>query len=177
MKTQEFVKRLKEISLTPEELEESGYTGIHFDAIWNEYNINYEENTNDNNIPEVLKLIKYNKNNKALALHDVSFRNTIEENSEYYIIGEIDIYLLIIRKKNGLICALDITEDLEPIFECALDSEKFLDALFVAMEYYIMKFRKIIVRNEINNEYYRKRCSEVAGGSLFYPFYKYVFIR
>lgn len=175
MKAQLFAIKLKEISPTKEFLNSLGFTGIHNDVMWNSFNlmerVEFEELGD-----ELLNLIS-NYKMEISIIQGVKFSKSIVEKESYYIVGEFDVYQIILDKRSKVISALDLTDELEHAFDIAKDSTHFLGALFLSMQYFSKKLNNKSQRNPENKALYRKQCSEAAGGSEFSFFYENLLIK
>jgi hypothetical protein len=121
-------------------------------------------------------------------LTDITFFNAYEKTflrkEFYYVFGDFDrmpICLNIVTKE---IVMLD--EQNNTVISCAVDSKSFLDVIIESAKSYIAYITDMDIDIELMNDDESKydddnillaqKCSEIAGGIKYFPFYKLMFI-
>lgn len=173
MKASEFVKAIIGLKPKVEDFEEKNIPKELRQHWINEFEINEVDNQKFDN--EIMNLIS-NYNVESLKINDITFDSDYQENDEYVFIGwdalpnRIAIY-----KSNGKIVSY-YSECDRIDFACAINAEKFLDAL-----YEVMKFSKEKMLNLYSEERRDERSAEIAyiaalkaGGEEYEDYYKSV---
>lgn len=104
---------------------------------------------------------------------DVGFAEEVLGDDDYYEVGVFEEKYLVIDRKSGEVRVEDDDEEGTIIYSCAETSEKFLDALWVAVRYFSMQLNEKLKETDLESrELKARQCAEVAGGEQYFPFYQ-----
>jgi hypothetical protein len=173
MNEDEFVKQL---SLTAPVREDFKYFNVSDDYIQNfikKYKCILRKNSkiilNSNSILQLLT--KYDCSNVEISA--ISFLHEPIEYVGYYQIGIVDIDILAINKISLGIEVLDHDNTDYVIWECASNSDRFLESLLLCAKCLMENFKKP-PEYENSSELLKcvNKCSNIAGGDEYSDFYK-----
>lgn len=103
---------------------------------------------------------------------DVSFAEEVLGDDESYEVGMFEEKFIVIDRKSGEVHIEDDDEG-TIVFACASNSEKFLDALWVAVRYFSLQLDKNLKDTDLEScQIKAKQCAEVAGDESYIPFYE-----
>lgn len=104
---------------------------------------------------------------------DIGFAEEVLGDEDYYEVGMFEEKYLVIDRESGEVRVEDDDEDGTIVFSCAETSEKFLDALWVAVRYFSLQLNESLKETDIEScELKAKQCADVAGSQDYFPFYQ-----
>lgn len=104
---------------------------------------------------------------------DIGFTDEVLGDEEYYEVGIFEEKFLVIDRRTGEVRVEDDDDEGTIIFTCAETSEKFLDALWVAVRYFSTQLNEKLKETDLEScELKAKQCAEVAGSEDYFPFYQ-----
>ena len=104
---------------------------------------------------------------------DIGFAEEVLGDDDYYEIGMFEEKFIVIDRASGEVRIEDDDEEGTIIFSCANSSEKFLDALWVAVRYFSLQLNESLKETDLESRELKARhCAEVAGGENYFPFYQ-----
>jgi hypothetical protein len=104
---------------------------------------------------------------------DIGFAEEVLGDDDYYEIGMFEEKFIVIDRASGEVRIEDDDEEGTIIFSCANSSEKFLDALWVAVRYFSLQLNESLKETDLESrELKARQCAEVAGGENYFPFYQ-----
>lgn len=104
---------------------------------------------------------------------DIGFAEEVLGDEEYYEVGMFEEKYIVIDRKSGEVRVEDDDDEGTIIFSCAETSEKFLDALWVAVRYFSLQLNEKLKDTDLESrELKAQQCAEVAGGEQYFPFYQ-----
>jgi hypothetical protein len=104
---------------------------------------------------------------------DIAFAEEVLGDEESYELGMFEEKFLIIDRNSGRVYVEDDDEEGSVVFTCADSSEKFIDALWVAVRYFSFQMNEKLKDSDIEScEIKAKQCAEVAGNEEYIPFYQ-----
>lgn len=151
MKAQEFIANLK--TLTPP--------------------INVEKFDDAENFNDELVNLVMNYDISEVDFGDIGFANEVLGDEESYEVGMFEEKFIIIDRKSGEVRIEDDDDEGTIIFSCAESSEKFIDALWIAVKYFSKQLNEELTETWLDEcEAVAKQCAEVAGSEDYFPFYQ-----
>lgn len=176
MKAHEFVLELLRVSPSKEDYLAFGFSEGLATELSKEYN--FTPSINEAIIlggtpkDEMISLLN-SYNVDAVQIGLVSFLSRPEESKEFIYLGRVELDVLALNKTNFEIVVLDHDDLTWIIWPCAASSERFLDALLTFASFLSYKVKNKIAkdRDEVAHEC-ALLCSEKAGGSKYFDFYK-----
>lgn len=174
MTTEKFVKSISSLKPIKDELEGIKYPSGLINTWLNEFDIIEIFNKYNGDNPIISLISNYDVS--SLKINDITFDSNYFDDGEHFCFGwDATGDRIAIYKPNGKIIAYDVYGD-RITFECAENSEKFLDALVE-----IMKFVREKILNNYDEKARDKRSKEVAyiaslkaGGAEYEDYYKSV---
>ncbi|HEX4372708.1 MAG TPA: hypothetical protein VHZ50_05315 [Puia sp.] len=169
-----FAKELKQSAPSFEQLSARNLSSEFIDDFIKSYNCILKTHIN-------LKVISNDSMINLILLYDcskieigiVTFVHEIIEMSDYYQIGNVEQDVLIINKISHQVEVLDYTNKNHTIWQCASNSDNFLQAILICAKY---STARIIDPVLVENKKYTKEavhlCFEKAGGIDYIDFYK-----
>ncbi|MFB6455602.1 hypothetical protein ACE38W_10060 [Chitinophaga sp. Hz27] len=122
----------------------------------------------DNVIIDLLN--KYDLSKVEIGM--VVFSKTVTEDDSYFYIGTVEVDLLVINKKSGIIQVLEYDQPNHTLWDCANNSVAFLQALLVCNGYFWECLLDDVVYNDdLKRAATVERCAHIAGGDAYYDFY------
>lgn len=104
---------------------------------------------------------------------DIGFAEEVLGDDDYYEVGMFEEKYLVIDRKSGEVRVEDDDEEGTIIYSCAETSEKFLDALWVAVRYFSLQLNEKLKETDLESrELKARQCAEVAGSEDYFPFYQ-----
>jgi hypothetical protein len=106
---------------------------------------------------------------------DVSFSEEAFEDETTFEVGMYEEKYIIVDRRNGEVRVEKDDEDGTIVFSCAASSEKFLDALWLAIQYFAAKLNEQILHDDDLDKCENKayQCAEAAGDKNdYFPFYQ-----
>lgn len=104
---------------------------------------------------------------------DIGFADEVLGDDDYYEVGMFEEKYLVIDRQSGEVRVEADDEDGTIVYSCAETSEKFLDALWVAVRYFSVQLNEKLKETDLESrELKAKQCSEVAGSEDYFPFYQ-----
>ncbi len=173
MNAKEFVKRITDLRPNGDELNTYDFLNGIFSADFKEFVIEEKSGVVDED--PIITLVK-SYDLSSLDINNITLDNDYFDDGEYFCFGwDATGDRIAIYKSNGRIVAYDVYGD-RITFQCAENSEKFLEALVE-----IMKFYKEKGLNDYDEETVDNRSKEVAyiaalkaGGEEYEDYYKSV---
>lgn len=170
METEEFVQKLKESAPDRETYLGRGLSEEFINERIESFNCKIRKSSSSYHDP-LLKLIDCYEANK-IQIGNIDFSKNIEETSNYYIIGELEVDWLVIDKKTEIVKVVEkhIYHDM---WDCAANSSAFLEALLEASNFFI--------KSSLDDDLYNNQevtcavaevCGSIAGGDKYSDFYK-----
>lgn len=102
----------------------------------------------------------------------ISFLSKVNENSEYYIVGNVEADILAVSKVTLEVVVLDHDDESWVIWPCAQNSDFFFDAVFEFAKSISNQVKdRSSIRHEMN-AYLISICTEKAGGGKYEAFYE-----
>lgn len=103
----------------------------------------------------------------------VSFENQVIENRDYYLIGHVELDLLILNKISLQIEVRDHDSPGHVLWACALNGTRFLDALLLCADLFSSRMKDLSSDEDVELTLKRvKLCADAAGGVEYIKFYK-----
>jgi hypothetical protein len=170
MTTEEFVKRLKSLTPKREDFVNRGLSENYIQSLIDRYSCELKKDNSTYDDP-LLRLVDSYKADK-LMIGGINFGERIEETDDYYIVGEIEIDLLVVSKKSGLVKVVesDIYFDM---WDCADNGSKFLDSILEAEKFFIKRSQNDdLYNNRSATDSVADACSHSAGGDRYLNFYR-----
>jgi hypothetical protein len=150
MKAEEFVEKLK--TLNPPILVEKYDDSEDFDD-------------------ELVNLVM-NYDMSDVDFGDIGFAEEVLGDDDTYEVGMFEEKFIVIDRSTGEVRIERDDDDGTIVFSCAENSEKFLDALWVAVRYFSTQLNEKLKDTDLEScELKAKQCSEVAGSDDYVPFY------
>lgn len=104
---------------------------------------------------------------------DIGFAEEVLGDDESYEVGMFEEKFIVIDRESGEVRIEDDDDEGTIIFSCAENSEKFLDALWVAVRYFSLQLNENLKETDFEScELKAKQCAEVAGSENYFPFYQ-----
>jgi hypothetical protein len=104
---------------------------------------------------------------------DIGFAEEVLGDDDYYEVGMFEEKYIVIDRRSGEVRVEDDDEEGTIIFSCAENSEKFLDALWVAVRYFSTQLNEKLKDDDLESRHLKaEQCAEVAGGAKYFPFYQ-----
>ena len=104
---------------------------------------------------------------------DIGFAEEVLGDDDYYEVGMFEEKFIVIDRKTGEVRVEDDDEEGTIIFSCAETSEKFLDALWVAVRYFSTQLNEKLKDDDLESrELKAQQCADVAGGEQYFAFYQ-----
>jgi hypothetical protein len=129
-----------------------------------EFKLAYEDN--------LLELVA-NYNVSHLEIGMVTLKNQVDEDEDYYYVGNVEVDHLVKNKQSGIIEVLEFDQPSNVLWSCASNGALFLDALLVCESYLTRRtFDKDLLENEKVRAAIISECSEKAGGYDYIEFYE-----
>jgi len=173
MNTIQFVERLRQIPTLEriELLKELELPQEFIDEYTSSYRFEKKEVVTEKDEP-ILDLVT-NFNGQTVKIGMITFDIELYETSRYYIFGRFEMDLLAIDKKTKEVVMLDYEAIDHVIYNCAKNSNLFLDSIFYAAEF----MEKLPYDDDLANNQSEicktvNLCAEKAGGSPYINFYK-----
>jgi hypothetical protein len=103
---------------------------------------------------------------------DIGFAEEVLGDDDTFEVGMFEEKFLVIDRKSGVVRVENDDDEPIIIFTCAETSEKFIDALWVAVRYFSIQLNENLRETDIEHgEEKAMQCAEVAGSKDYYPFY------
>lgn len=169
MKSDSFVKRLKELAPSSNDLVKLGVSEKFILDFINSFNCKIK-NIGFHHDNEMIELVmKYDVTKLEIGM--ITFFDSVAENENYYFVGKFEQDYLCLKKKTGEIVVVDNYDKNREIYKCANFASNFLDAILLSAAF--LTERLLEVTNENDSELNSiKRISLLAGGSEYENFYK-----
>lgn len=104
---------------------------------------------------------------------DVSFAEEVLGDDDHYEVGIFEEKFIVIDRQSGRVQIEDNEDEGTIVFTCASSSEKFLDALWVAVRYFSLQLDKNLKDTDLEScQIKAKQCAEVAGDESYITFYE-----
>lgn len=104
---------------------------------------------------------------------DIGFAQEVLGDEETYEVGMFEEKFIIIDRKTGEVRIEDDDDEGTIIFSCAESSEKFIDALWLSVQYFSKQLNEGLNETRLDeSEAKAKECAEVAGSQDYFPFYQ-----
>ena len=104
---------------------------------------------------------------------DVSFAEEVLGGEESYEVGMFEEEFIVINRENGSVYIEEDDEEGTILFTCASSSERFLDALWVAVRYFSLQLDQNLKDTDLESCLHKaKQCADVAGDESYIPFYE-----
>lgn len=173
MKAEEFVQKLAELAPSVEQLISMGITRIDTERQSYFALKKLGKSDSESKYTDELFRLANDFNLENVEIASITFFKDIKEFRNFYIFGKADLDLLSLNKDNGEIVTLDYTAECSIMYECALDGNKFLDALSEAAKYFELCGRDDSVYEDNNfAKSEALRFANLAGNpERYYPFY------
>jgi hypothetical protein len=170
MKAEEFVLKLEDNAPTVNEYLSVGYSEKLAKEVSESFYCPRKKN-NSVYIDELLRLIdSYNIKNFEAA--SVIFNENIIEEPDFYLVGEVEADWLIVDKITGIVRVVELYST-QPLWPCAANGNKFLDAL---LEIKLFIKKTSLDKNWIEDQNIlcaiSEQCGNIAGGEQYIEFYK-----
>ncbi len=104
---------------------------------------------------------------------DIGFADEVLGDEETYEVGMFEEKFIVIDRQTGAVRIEDDDEAGTIIFSCAETSEKFIDALWIAVQYFSSQLNEGLTTTRLDeSEAVAQQCAEVAGSEDYFPFYQ-----
>ena len=104
---------------------------------------------------------------------DIGFAEEVLGDEEYYEVGMFEEKFIVIDRKTGEVRIEDDDEQGTIVFSCAQTSERFIDALWLVVQFFAKHLNENLKETDIDEaEAKAKECAEVAGSQDYFPFYQ-----
>jgi hypothetical protein len=104
---------------------------------------------------------------------DIGFADEVLGDEKYYEVGMFEEKYIVIDRGTGEVRIEDDDEEGTIIFSCAQSSEKFIDALWLAVEFFSKHLNEDLQETIIDEaEAKALECAEAAGSQDYFPFYQ-----
>lgn len=104
---------------------------------------------------------------------DIGFAEEVLGDDDSYEVGMFEEKFIVIDRKSGEVRIEKDDDEGTIVFSCAQNSEKFLDALWIAVQFFSQHLNEGLTETDIDDCLQKaKECSEVAGSEDYYPFYE-----
>ncbi|MEK7725035.1 MAG: hypothetical protein AAB336_11830 [Acidobacteriota bacterium] len=104
---------------------------------------------------------------------DIGFADEVLGDDDYYEVGMFEEKYLVIDRQSGEVRVEADDEEGTIVYSCAETSEKFLDALWVAVRYFSVQLNEKLKDTDLESrELKAQQCAEVAGSEDYFPFYQ-----
>lgn len=104
---------------------------------------------------------------------DIGFAEEVLGDEDYYEVGMFEEKFIVIDRESGEVRIEKDDDDGTIVFSCAESSEKFLDALWVAVRYFSTQLNEKLKETDLEScELKAQQCAEVAGSQDYFPFYQ-----
>jgi len=174
MHIEDFVEKLKLLAPSKDSLKKRNLPDDFINRFIQSYHcdaksrINLDFYSND----VILKLLQYYDCSKV-EIGIVTFASEINEEENFYQIGNVEQDILALNKTLLSIEVLDYANTNYIIWKCASSSSNFLDALLLCTEFFTLRVIDFSLGDD--NKYLLERvnlCTEKAGGNQYRDFYK-----
>ena len=176
MNSKDFVFELNSLSPSKEEFALLGYDTNMIDTRLKSYECTKYISPIDRSFDlfddSILTLLSsYNCSN--IEIGQISFNREIIETKNYYIIGIMEIDLLILNKITLEIQIIDYVDHDNVMYNCASNSASFLSAILLCAEFFSKRVKNPKLAMDIDfTAKYLLFCVEKAGGEKYSKFYK-----
>ena len=104
---------------------------------------------------------------------DIGFAEEVLGDDDTYEVGMFEEKFIVIDRQSGEVRIEKDDDDGTIIYSCAETSERFLDALWVAVRYFSLQLDEKLKDSDLETSQLKARqCAEVAGSDDYYPFYE-----
>ena len=104
---------------------------------------------------------------------DIGFAEEVLGDDDTYEVGMFEEKFIVIDRSTGEVRIEKDDDDGTILYSCAETSEKFLDALWVAVRFFSFQLNENLKDSDLESrELKAKQCAEVAGSLDYYPFYE-----
>lgn len=104
---------------------------------------------------------------------DIGFAKEVLGDEKYYEVGMFEEKYIVIDRGTGEVRIEDDDEEGTIIFSCAESSEKFIDALWLAVQFFSNELNEGLKETLIDDaETKAEECAEAAGSQDYFPFYQ-----
>jgi hypothetical protein len=135
--------------------------------------IEVEKYEDQENFEDELVNLVMNYDLSDVEFGDIGFAEEVLGDEEFYEVGMFEEKFIVIDRKTGEVRIEDDDDEGTIIFSCAQTSEKFIDALWLAVQYFSKQLTEEIKETDLDYcEAQAKICAEVAGSSDYFPFYQ-----
>jgi hypothetical protein len=108
-----------------------------------------------------------------IYLGDIHFGEEAYEDETTFEVGMFEEKFLIVDKETGEVRVEDDDEEGTIMFSCAASSEKFLDAVWIGIQYLSRKVNETLKDTDVETCYQKAmECAEAAGSEDYFPFYQ-----
>ena len=103
---------------------------------------------------------------------DIGFAEEVLGDDDTYEVGMFEEKFIVIDRKTGVVRVEEDDDDGTIVFSCAETSEKFLDALWIAVRYFSAQLNEGLKDTDLEKgELKAQQCAEVAGSEEYIAFY------
>lgn len=135
--------------------------------------INVEKYEDAEPLGDELVALVVNYDVANIYLGDIRFGEEAYEDEETFEVGQFEEKFLIIDRESGEVRVEDDDDEGTVMYSCAESSEKFLDALWSAVQYLSFKLNQPPKESDLETCRGRAlECAEIAGSEDYYPFYQ-----
>lgn len=104
---------------------------------------------------------------------DIGFAQEVLGDEEYYEVGMFEEKYIVIDRRTGEVRIEDDDDEGTIVFSCAESSEKFIDALWLAVQFFAKELNEGLKENVIEKaETKAQECAKTAGSLDYFPFYQ-----
>ncbi len=104
---------------------------------------------------------------------DIGFAEEVLGDEDFYEVGMFEAKYIVIDRRTGEVRIEADDDEGTIVFSCADGSEKFIDALWLAVQYFSQQLTEKLKETAIDEaEVKARECAEVAGNQDYYPFYQ-----
>ncbi len=104
---------------------------------------------------------------------DIGFAEEVLGDEEFYEVGMFEEKFIVIDRQKGEVRIEDDDAEGTIMFSCAETSEKFIDALWLAVQHFSSQLNEGLKETDLDQcEAKAKQCAEVAGSQDYFPFYQ-----
>lgn len=173
MTSSEFAQKLEKLTPSKESFLKLGYSSDMVNKRLSEYKCIGKEYIPQSYLNDDLLRLLTSYDCSAIQIGVVSFAKKIQEEENFYILGDVEADILALSKITLEVQVLDHENIDWVIWTCAANGGYFLDAMLCAAEFFSIRIKNTELANDINFTYENVlKCATKAGGEKYIDFYK-----
>lgn len=168
-----FVEKLKELAPSKEDFSGYDVPDEFIEQIIKAYNCLPKKDRAIVITTDPLLALVTNYDCSNVEIGTIKFNESFTERVNYFDVGRVDADILCINKVSKKVQVLDYNKPTHIIWECASNSEKFMEALLICSKYLVSKLQDHAGdESSLTCLKYVNLSSEAAGGEEYREFYK-----